>query len=123
MAEPGKIVSVRGGNYTVGGERTRTYAQTMNQYNRILRRFSEMADNGDYTEADRRREKRVEEIMNRYADNISQSQPYLRTLQNELNRGVAEGRDGRASRDAAWAAADRVAIPYSTYARRRNNRR
>ena len=104
-------------------QRTRSYGQTMSQYNRILRRFSEMAENGQYTEADRRREERVDEIMNRYADNISQSEAYLRTLQNEMNRGVADGRDNRASRDAAWAAADNVAIPYSTYARRRNNRR
>ena len=103
--------------------RTRTYAQTMSQYNRLLRRFSEMNENGEYDDNARRREARVEEIMNRYADNISQSQPYLQTLQNELNRGVREGRDNRSSRDAAWAAADNVAIPYSVYSRNRRRNR
>ena len=103
--------------------RTRTYAQTMSQYNRILHRFSEMSENGEYDENARRREQKVDEIMNRYADNISNSEAYLRTLQDELNRGVREGRDNRASRDAAWAAADNVAIPYSTYAKNRRRTR
>lgn len=113
MGEPGK--ALRG--------RTRTYAQTMSQYNRILSRFSEMDENGEYDENSRRREERAEAIMNRYADNIANSEAYLRTLQNELNRGVKEGRDNRSSRDAAWNAADNVAIPYSVYARNRRRKR
>ena len=103
--------------------KTRSYEQTMSQYNRILHRFSEMSENGEYDENARRREQRVDEIMNRYADNIANSNAYLRTLQDELNRGVIGGRDNRASRDAAWEAADNVAIPYSTYAKNRRRTR
>ena len=99
-------------------QRTRTYAGTMAQYNRLLRRFSELNDEGKYDATARKREEIVEKLMNRYADNIVNSEPYLRTLQGELNRGVAEGRDNRANRDAAWAAADNVAIPRRIYNRK-----
>ena len=103
MAEPRSALS----------RRTRTYAGTMAQYNRLLARFSELDERGEYDETARRREGLVDRLMNLYADNIVNSPAYTRTF--AANSG--------GSRDEAYRAADRVAVPYSVYARRRRNNR
>ena len=96
--------------------RTRTYGETISQYNRLLRRFSDMYENGEYDDTARRREELVDRIIKRYSDNIVNTPEYLRTF-NEVARA---GGDTRSSRDAAWNAADQVRVPYRVYAR--NNR-
>lgn len=107
MAEP------RVANGNARAQRTRTYAGTMSQYNRILARFNEMAENGEYDDTARRREGLVDRLMYRYTDNIVNSPAYLRTYAENSGK----------SREEAYRAADAVPVPYSVYARRRRNNR
>lgn len=108
MAEPGKVISLIGGKYSINGERTRSYSQTMAQYNRILNRFSDIYENGAYDESNAARERRVDEIMNRYADNIENSRAF--------RSAVAAYRRGENVNP------DNVLVPYSVYARKNNRR-
>ena len=98
MAEPGNI-------------RRRSYADLMGQYNRILARFSEMDENGEYSPTERRREGIVDRLMNRYADNIVNSPQYTRAYASAISAG--------GNREEAYRAADAVRLPYRIYARNR----
>ena len=84
-------------------KRTRTYNETIGQYNRILTRPSELDEAGEYDETARAREGRAIEIMNRYADNI------------EATRAWKEARERGEN-------PDNVPVPYRTYSKKNNRR-
>ena len=107
MAEP-NVISVKGGSYTLNGEKLRTYNQTMAQYNRLLRRFNEINEAGEYDDAMYERERKVQALVDRYADNIEESKAF--------QKARAAYRRGEKVNP------DNVAVPYSVYAKRRNNR-
>lgn len=82
--------------------KSKSYNQLMAQYNRLLRGFSYIDDLGEYDDAMAEREHKVDEIMNRYADNIERSRAW--------NKAKKAGQNP-----------DAVPIPRRIYAR--NNRK